>query len=187
MTQEKMILNTSDEAAQIKTLTGWVSRTGQFWGDDERMARWSGATHLVCSCGEVHEKGWTCCQKCRDKKDGERFLAKPFKEWDGETPLTIWGDDTFFFDEDSIVCYLEDNDLEAEDLQLVICEPNCATEIDYDRWSDDLPEDRELDDIAPELAKKVDELNAFIREHRPILSWGMGKYRTVYKPTEPTK
>ena len=45
MAEKPIIMEDSPEAASIKTVTGWVSRTGRFCGDDERMARFDGSTH----------------------------------------------------------------------------------------------------------------------------------------------
>lgn len=56
---ETMILPSSDEAAQQVTVTGWRSREGLFYGNDERIARWAGATHVECSeCGKPTPKPW---------------------------------------------------------------------------------------------------------------------------------
>ena len=35
---EKIVPYDSSEAASIQTVTGWVSRSGRFWGNDEHMA-----------------------------------------------------------------------------------------------------------------------------------------------------
>ena len=45
MAEKQIIMEDSPEAASIQTVTGWVSRTGRFWGNDERMARFDGSTH----------------------------------------------------------------------------------------------------------------------------------------------
>ena len=37
MAEKPIIMEDSPEAASIKTVTGWVSRTGRFWGNDERL------------------------------------------------------------------------------------------------------------------------------------------------------
>ena len=44
MSETKIVLLEDAEAATLKTVTGWVSRDGLFFGSDERTARWSGAT-----------------------------------------------------------------------------------------------------------------------------------------------
>jgi len=45
---EKIVPYDSAEAASIQTVTGWVSRSGRFWGNDEHMARYDGCTHRKC-------------------------------------------------------------------------------------------------------------------------------------------
>ncbi|MDX5626641.1 MULTISPECIES: hypothetical protein [unclassified Brenneria] len=45
---EKIILRDSEEAASIKTVTGWVSAKGRVYGDNEDLARYDGATHQRC-------------------------------------------------------------------------------------------------------------------------------------------
>src|ERR1035441_3784975 len=92
MMEPKIVLYDSPEAATFQTgLSGWVSRTGRWWGNDEHMARWEGCTHKKCACGEITEKGY--CKACRDKKDDEKFWARPRVEWDGKAMLySEWND-----------------------------------------------------------------------------------------------
>jgi hypothetical protein len=176
MENEMIVLETSDEAAHFVTgLSGWVSRSGRFWGADEHMARWEGCTHTTCGCGKIMERGWTKCPECRKKAADERFNAMPKKEWDGETPITLLGGDEYFFNREQLKEWCEDWETTPDKLQLVICEPNYACEIDSDFYCDDLPEDQSLEDVAPELADKISEVNKYIRDKKPILSWGPGK------------
>jgi hypothetical protein len=177
--EEKIVMYESDEVASIRTVTGWVDRHGRFWGKDENMARYAGSTHRLCDCGEVMRKGWTKCDECRAKGRDERYNQLPFKEWDGKTPLALWDDDTFFFDVDDIECYLEDNEVEASDLRLVICWPNYPDEINIEQWSELLPEDG--DGYFPkEFETKIKEFNEFLKTMKP-LSWSPSKTRTEFK------
>lgn len=173
--EKLVILNTSDESATFKTgLSGWVSRNGIFWGNDERAARWDGCTHVVCECGQAVEKSWTKCALCRSVAEDKRFAALERKPWDGKTPLCLYDDDRFFWSEDDLTDYCEEYGYEPEDLKLLICEPTYAREIDpNDYYCDDLPEDGEIDG---DLAAAFDELNKIIRESKVILSWAPGKY-----------
>src|SRR5690554_954202 len=112
----------SNEAAQIKTVTGWVSRTGQFWGDNEDAARYSGCTHKPCrDCGVPVEKGWLICASCRSKSHREKWENMPFKDWGGE-PLYCMASGEYYWSEDDIEYALDDG-REVCDLMLVICEP----------------------------------------------------------------
>lgn len=97
---EKIVMMDSDEAASIQTLTGWVSRDGHFWGDDEHMARWSGATHRKCKNKPddhpIH-RTHSYCEECHKESRQAKFAALERAVWAGE-PLVIFDDDTYFFD-----------------------------------------------------------------------------------------
>jgi hypothetical protein len=177
---KKKIMYESPEAAQLKTVTGWVSSSGHFYGDNEHSARYDGSTHKLCECGNEHTKTYTMCAECRTKKEIERFHAKEFKVWEGE-PLCLDGSDEYFFDEDALFDYCADNNVKSDDLHLVICDPNYASEVDEERWYDELPEDQYLHDVAPDISEALERLNKVIRESNTILSWFPGKYRTTIK------
>lgn len=172
---EPVVLSTSDDAAKIVTVTGWVDRQGRFWGNDERMARWSGATHLVCDCGTVHEKAWTKCPECHQKAHEERYAAMPQEAWDGEAPLYSDACDTYFSSEEELVEYVQDDpERNYENLRLLICEANYPREIDgSDHFSDDLPEDGELPSV---LEAAFEALNEVIKK-QPPLSWSPRRVR----------
>lgn len=177
--QEPTIMYDSDAAATFQTgISGWVSSKGNFFGKKEDIARYDGCTHRTCSCGNVHSKNWTICDECRARKSVERYEAMPHAEWKGE-PLVVFGDDRYFWDEGELFDYMRDNDL--TDLQLVICEPNYAPEICDSYGEEYFPEDQYLDDVAPDLAKRIADLNEWIAKEKPILSWTGGKYRTTVK------
>ena len=173
MKSEPIILNTSDEAAKLVTITGWVSRQGVFYGNDERTARYAGATHLACKqCGTPHDKMWTLCNGCRDLADIARFEKLERKPWDGVTPVCVYRGDDYFFDVDSFLDWCADNDVKPEEAMLVHCEPHFARGIDMDHWYDELPQDGEL---PAELAQALDEFNAKISAYKEPLSWGPSK------------
>lgn len=173
---EQIVMNSSDEAAELKTVTGWVSRLGHFYGNDERLARWDGCTHVACNvCGAAVEKSRTMCRACCTAKEIERYNALPKVEWDGETPLYSEVSDEYFFDRQALDDKLYDDGVTAESLRLVICTPNYPREIDYDHWYDDLPEEGDLpDDIAGAVAA----LNEVIKKSAP-LSWSPGKQAAI--------
>lgn len=188
MSDQNKIMYDSDEAAKHVTVSGWVSRDGVFWPDKdnpksaEHHARWGGCTHLTCECGNTHKKTWTICDDCRRKKADERYLAKPYKDWEGE-PLCLRDDDTYFFSEDELEYWAEEHEIEdLSIIELVICEPQYATEINADDYFCDLlPEDMYVHDVAPKLAEAIEQVNKVIREEREIMSWVPGKFRTTYK------
>lgn len=169
MSETKVVMRESDEAAKLVTVTGWVSRHGQFFGDDERTARWAGCTHEVCAgCGAVIERGW--CRSCREKKDLEKWLAAERVPWDGTTPLYSDSCDKYFFDGD-FEEYAEDEGLTVDDLRLYICTPQYGRPIDSQYFESELPEDGDVPDVIQEA---MDALNDAIREAGP-LSWYPGK------------
>jgi len=188
MSDEQKVMYESDEAAKRVTMTGWLSRDGIFWPDRddpkfaEHHARWGGCTHLVCECGNEHKKHYTICDSCRAKKDDERYQAMPFKEWEGE-PLCLYRDDTYFFSIESLEDWAEEHEIEdLSSIQLVICEPQHAWEIEgTEHYADLLPEDTDLSDVAPLLSAALEDVNEVIREKKEILSWMPGKFRTTVK------
>lgn len=183
----EIILNTSDEAAKyISGLSGWVSRTGRFWADDERMARYEGCTHTVCECGNPVEKGWIKCEDCRRKIEDEKFLSLKKQEWDETVPVTLYEGDEYFFDYESLENWCEENEVNIHEVRLLICQPNYAREINEDYYCDDLPEDQSLEDVVPALAEYIEGINAFIREAKPILSWSPSNVVAIIKKEENT-
>ncbi|OQA34014.1 MAG: hypothetical protein BWY57_00811 [Betaproteobacteria bacterium ADurb.Bin341] len=180
MSENKVIHYDSSEAASIKTVTGWVSSCGRFWGDDEHMARYDGCTHVSCKkCGtSIPVRGVAICDACRAVIDAEKWAAMPLAEWNGTDPLYSEVIDQYTSDVGQINDYCAENGISIEDLRLVICTPNFANEIDAnEHFCDDLPEDSE---VPADLEAAVNALNAVIRSMREsavALSWSPGKFR----------
>lgn len=179
---ELVVLDTAPEAASIQTVTGWVSRTGRFWGNDERMARYDGCTHKLCECGGVAEKSYLRCDKCRAIREREKYEAMPVQEWDGQAFLYSDAHDKYFQDLESLADHLSDYDDDEkytlEDLRLIICKPNYAQQIETDWWVDDLPEDG---DIPAEMQEALSVFNEVVRR-APPLSWSPGKFAADTTP-----
>ncbi|SRR6266567_3112647 len=180
--QDKIIFETDEESAQLITVTGWVSKNRCFYNEDERMARYDGCTHRKCECGEIFVKyGW--CKPCSQTKKIEKYNKKPFKEWDGITPLYSDTYDKYFFDSDQIECFLEDEEPEIsyEDLRLTICEGVQPSQISDDYWEDIYPEDMYFEECASEEVQEAFEaLNEALAKEKPW-SWHPGEFRTEYK------
>ncbi len=175
---EEIILDTSDEAAHKETREVWISKGG-FMHSDERSARYAGATHNACKqCGKPTLKGWIKCEECRAIDHKEAYSKLPYEKWDGVKPLCLYDGDEYFFDEDDLTGYIEDNDLKPEDLMLVICVPNYAGDISTDIWEDSFPADG--DGEIEELEKLVNEFNEKLKKLKP-LSYSPGKVRTAYQ------
>ena len=179
MTDTTVILPTSVEAATYRTdVKGWVSRSGRYFGADERLARLDGCTHNVCNtCGAPAEKYHRFCEACQAKRDAERWEALPLVEWDGETPLCIYRGDTYFFDIDQVRDYAENSGEKVSELRLVLCKPVCAHRLDMNEWEDELSEN---DDGPAWLQEAIKTFNAVVHAHRTEpLSWMPCQQRVV--------
>lgn len=168
-TQKPVVMYDSPEAAQIKTVSAWVARTGEVWPNNEHMARYCGCTHMRCdTCGAVREKG-SWCRPCHDAKQQAKFASHERKAWDGVEPVYLFDTDLYFFSLDALVDYCDEHDVKAADLQLVFCKPNYCREIDaYDHCSEELFEDCDLPD---DILAAFDVLNKCIQAHKEPLSW----------------
>lgn len=179
--KDEVIMYDSPEAAQIKTLTGWVSSgkggsRAAYYANNEHNARWAGCTHVKCECGNIMEKVWTKCESCRHKARVERYNDLPFKKWDYKEPVCTWDGDKYFFDLES----LEDHMFYSEEPQinLLICEPIHFTPIDTGQW--DTHEEWEP---SAALEQKINEFNKFLKTLPPH-SYRPGKFRTTYYSKE---
>lgn len=131
-------------------------------------ASWCCCTHMICDCGNEHEKHWTMCDTCRGKKASEKWYAKPEVTWDGEWPLALHDSDQYFFDESALIEYLAEVFIDAEtiddiadSLRLTSCYQNKPRTFDINEWcSDDLADDGKIAD-----ADSIDDrINAIIVE-----------------------
>lgn len=168
MVNQKIIMYESPEAASVRTVTGWVASTGQFWGDDEHMARYVGSTHQQCKKSPdhpAHAKNSYCCE-CRKENLKNKYAAMPRRVWDMKTPVALYDTDRYFFDSDELRDHMFDEDISIDEIQLVWCKPVYAAQIDPNEYfCDDLPEDGE---VSSELAAAFDALNAVIAQEGPL-------------------
>lgn len=175
--KEIIVLDTSDDAAKKITVTGWVSRHGRFYGEDERLARYDGCTHKTCECGRIMERSRLKCDQCRGSGRLEAFYKMPTKKWDYETPLCMFDSDEFFWNEEQVQEYAYEHEVSISDMKLVLCEPVFAHEVDpSEYYSDKLPDDAD-GEVPAEIEDAFKELNERIREYKEPLSWVSGKYR----------
>lgn len=178
----KPIFPESEEAAKFVTgVSGWVDRHGRFWGNDERMARFCGATHKHCECGAVIEQR-SYCEVCAKKKNSDQYKMLEKKVWDETTPIYSQTNDQYFFSKDDFFDFCHDQQIGSDELtdlsdelELFICEPNYLSEIESDHWVDDLPEDG---DLPAEVEAALEVLNAVIRKAGPV-SWSPGKFAAI--------
>lgn len=179
--KKEVVFDTDDGIVEYRTnIEGWVGKDGRFYGKDKNQAIYANHTHKKCEQGHVYEKHWIKCKTCQLLELPSKYMQKEFKEWDYKTPLCLFGEDKYFFGEDDIADFLDEND---GDVMLMICEPNYLWEIDGNSyWEDIFPEDWSLEDaVSKELTDKLKELNDLIKGH-PAISWNEGRYRTTYTP-----
>lgn len=90
---KKIILPADDIAASIQTVRGWVSRTGQFCGDNEELARHLGATHKLCGNPE-HEMQPVYCVNTDEYYSSIEALFEHWIEKDSikscKAALMVW-------------------------------------------------------------------------------------------------
>ncbi|MFD2599882.1 hypothetical protein ACFSQ3_13070 [Sphingobacterium corticis] len=136
-------------------------------------------THDDCeSCGKEFKKNYTyekLCGDCHSKKIISRYNELELVEWDGETPLVIFNDDQYFFNEDDIIAYCEDSECQPSDLMLVVCTTSNLSQIDFDHWIDEVHEEWEP---STELIAKLKEFNEFLAQESSN-TWFEGKKRVT--------
>jgi len=177
MNKEQVVFD-SDEAAEYRTnLSGWVSRNGRYFGNDERAARYDGCTHTRCEdCGELIDRGRLICPKCNEARDIKRYNAMPKEEWDGEGMLYSDAADKYFSDWNGVEGFLEDEESTIESLRLIICEPQYLSLLDpSDYGCDSLAEDGELPDAVIDAIDKFNE----VVKNAGAVSWYPGKKRVA--------
>jgi len=181
MEEQKVILDDSPEAAVYETrqVTGWFSTDGKyFYGNDERQAKYMGSTHRKCDkCGGLISKN-SFCRSCWDRKQQEDYLAMPIVEWDGKAPICLTGGEHYFFSEDDLYCYCDNNEVQPQDLQLVLCKPIYAHKLESEDWCDELPEEGEVPDW---LITAIKEFNEKVRSQNEPLSYLPGDKRVNVK------
>ena len=177
--QQDYIFPESTESAKfVENISGWVDRNGLFFGNNERAARYSGATHVYCTgCGNAIQKH-SYCMACADKRDNEKYETAPRQEWDGKTPLYSKTRDEWYFDKNDLDSgaysfaeengYLIDGDFDHAyvfyKMRLYLCKPLKLSHVEQDHWHDDLAEDQDLPgeilDALEELNEAIDKVNA---------------------------
>lgn len=181
MNDEIVVMFDSPEAASLKTVTGWVSRHGCFYGQDETAARLNGCTHRPCgSCGVAVKEYRLLCPACQEKEREDKYAALPEREWDGASFVTEYDGDRYFCDEDAIIEHCYDNECSVSSLMLAHCKPVYGRQFDEDDFCDCLPDDGELPD---EIQAALDVCNAAIRAYGP-LSWIVGSERLAASDIE---
>ena len=172
-----MILYDSDEAATYRTgISGWVDRSGFFYGPDEHSARLQGCTHKKCECGNVILKYDLRCRDCNSKRVIDRYNECKRVEWNLSDLLYSETYDTYIDNvehlREFVLEHIDHEDVsenDIADLRLYICTPNFLPEVTVDYFEDVRPDD--IDDfLSDEVIKAIDQLNEVISKQPPA-SW----------------
>lgn len=168
----------SPEAASIQTVTGWVSRSGLFFGNDEHTARYNGCTRLTCkTCGAYYPKN-SYCDPCHDARELAKFEAMPRAAWDGVQMIYSDAYDRYFSTPEEVLEFaadLEGDEVDRlESMRLILCTPIRPRQIDTDYFVDELPEDGDWHDLPAEVQAAAEAFNAAVLACAPT-SWSPGK------------
>jgi hypothetical protein len=175
VSDKKIVMRESDEAAKLVTVTGWSSADGRFFGKDERTARYAGSTHQLCECGTVIDKSRTKCDKCHHKARWEKYKSLQSKDWNGGDFLVTWDDDKFFWCDSDLMDYCEEQQMQPQDMQLVFAKPVYGRYLDGSYFCDELHEDGELPDS---ILEAMESFNAVVKAAGP-LSWIPGNIAAI--------
>ena len=181
----EVIMFNSNEAAQYRTgLSGWVSRNGIYYGNDERAARYDGCTHVTCEdCGKPTSRGWLVCHDCIGIRDKKKYESMPKEAWDEKGMLYSQSADKYFSDWGEIDDYCDEEDIKIDSLMLVICKPNYLPLLDIVYGCDELPEDGELPD---EIVEAIKDFNAVVKEVGAVSWLPSNKAAIIPLPDKPT-
>lgn len=173
MSEERIILPDSVDAARFQKVEGWVSREGRFYGSDEQAARWGGATHIECrKCGRPTPRSWTVCKKCREEQAAINYLQYPVVRWTEDIPIYSQVTGRYYQNREEV---RDDNPGGIFDpvlLQLVLCKPIYASKIDPEVYYEDLlPEYDDLSDVSQDLVDIFQSFNDLLTDDPIILSY----------------
>jgi hypothetical protein len=177
-----------DTDAERRNIDVWICKTcGKLWpvksrdkkwteADAEKAARTCCSTNspcFVCGVNRTRYPHHACdgCRAIRKRERWERCEVKPL-----EFPITIQDNDRWFFDEDDLLDYCDENNVEPGDLLLRIGKRHTPRFFDPgDFWYDDMPEDDDLTEGDSECADLTEKINDWAKEN--IITYEMGPYR----------
>jgi hypothetical protein len=163
-------------ASHLETICGWTCNVcRRYFGDEpwsERVARSCCAESVPCEQCGASNPPQSYCRTCAAKREADRYQKAQRVEWDGETPLSLWDNDTYFFSPSSLAEWIDDDpERTLENTWLCICTPVKAPMFDVADWLNDcLPEDGDLPDGAGAIERTV---NEWLKSLAP-LSWYSG-------------
>ena len=179
MKKETIVLDTDEGIIKWGNMNGWIGKNGRFYGNNKDQAIYDNSTHKKCEEGHTYKRMYINCPECTRLSIPEQYKKLEHKAWDGKTPLALYNDDVYFFDEDAIIDYMYDNDLTKDEIMLVYCKPCHLDPVDESYWEEAFPEDWGLEDVSKEVSDKLKELNEAISKSRPA-SWWPTNIRTIY-------
>jgi hypothetical protein len=159
----------TDGATQRTDLTGWVSRHGAYFGNNEDAARYHGATHRRCEapgCDGVTDKFWLKCEKHRHESTMARFMKRKAIT-SAEIP-----DGNYLFLEDNDTWYPDIEDL-LEDVpepeRIILGSPVQGRCVEPDAI---IETDEELE-LPQSIADAINHLNKLIVQVNISNGWGL--------------
>lgn len=122
-------------SSSIKTITGWVSRKGHFFGDDEQSpTRYDGSTHLKCpTCGKIINKH-EYCYECHTKAEIEKYQKMKRKKWNEIDGIYSYTRTKWFWSYEELDDYIMDNNTTVDDLLLILKTPACLRQRNRPVW-----------------------------------------------------
>jgi len=152
------------------TLKGWGCKTcNTFYGDDKSVAQYCCCTHRKCNeCGELTEKTYLICRKCRDKKEAEKLQArldkaKEISQVGYENMIYSESHNACYHDIDSYLTRCENDDVDPE--EFVFATTFKRFHIDLADIKERVGEEHEIEDFSmtfdfPEhLVKAIKQFN----------------------------
>lgn len=176
----------SDSRKPVETITGNGGRIvgsacgecGIFYSakgntDHVERAETCCKPHVCKECGKESERWHTLCRNCAYLKRLREWQAKPDTEWDGSFPVMLWDDDKYFFDEEYLLEYVDEQEGGWENIEIEACDPVVPRPFDVHEFlQDDLSEDGE---VEGDWNTFNDTVNSWIKEHFPKTYIGNGK------------
>lgn len=161
-----------EDAATRKQFDGWACVRCSRFHYDEHSARYCCHTEGPCrtgGCSGRTHRRYMYCDACMKRRDDERWKAMPQVGY-AEQVVAVWRDDTFFFDVDSLLDWLNDRTVDtpsAQPPQLVVCQRVKVPYFDLSEW---LSDRMELGGEEFEVGRSVeDQINDLIRAEAPTL------------------
>jgi len=175
-----------EDAAKLVDVKAWQRPDGTMILNrqpiDEHIAKRYGSTHTRCNCGTIYRSN-AYCKPCADRKRTEQYNALEAITYkslsDVDFPIVSEDGGTWIFDQGM----LEDHLSKFPNTQFLDAEPGTLSNLEYDHWGDDLPEDYDEFSLPDTVRTALEALNTAIDEHNksgnPVAYW-QGKRRIVF-------